>query len=45
MVKNYLEFINEQKLHIQNGQDNDIKKEFPDYDKSKYGHQFIFIRI
>jgi len=35
MIKNYLEFVNEQKLHIQNGQDNIIKKEFPDYNRSK----------
>lgn len=34
-MKSYLEFINESKLHIQDGQDNDIKKEFPDYDRSK----------
>ena len=34
-MKNYLEFINESKLHIQDGQDKIIKKEFPEYDRSK----------
>ena len=38
-MKKYLEFINEiksdGKLFIQDGQDKDIRKEFPDYDREK----------